>query len=104
MASEKVKVIIGGNTYFIEGDAPSEYILRLADYVNGKMDEVSKSMNTGNMVQTAILAALNIADEYFQLKEIEKHLTGDIEKKTTALISMLEEGIIGDIFSKQVSK
>jgi len=36
----KVKVTIFGQTYTINGEAPREYILQLAEYLNGKMEEV----------------------------------------------------------------
>ena len=98
--SNKVRVSIFGNTYNIQGDADPEYINTLAAYLNGKMNEVSDSMPSASVMQTAILAALNIADEYFQLRDIQSAVTSDIETKTNALISMLEEGIIGDIFQK----
>jgi len=93
----KIKVNIYGNSYTIQGDAPSEYILQLAEFVNEKMEEVGTNISSGNLVQIAILAALNIADEYFQVKDMKIGLTGALEKKTEALISMLDEGLIGDI-------
>lgn len=96
----RVKVSISGQTYTIQGDADPEYIYRLADYVDGKMGEISRGMSGSNPTQVAILTALNIADEYFQLKDIEKGIDGAISQKAQALISMLEEGIIGDIFTK----
>ncbi len=96
----KVKVTIYGHTYNIQGDASPEYILQLADYVNGKMEEVGSSFSSANPVQIAILAALNIADEYFQVRDMKVHLTADLESKTKALISMLDEGLIGDVFSR----
>jgi cell division protein ZapA len=97
----RVKVNIYGNEYNILGEAEPEYILKLADYINNKMKEIGKTITTGNTAQIAILAALNIADEYFQLQEFkgESDVTGEIEKKTKALISMLDEGLIGDIFA-----
>jgi cell division protein ZapA len=96
----KVRVTIFGNTYNIQGDAPPEYILRLAAFVNEKMEEVSRSVRGANTLQTAILAALNIADEYHQMKDARIGITGALEQKTKALISMLDEGLIGDIFAK----
>ncbi|HEY1406014.1 MAG TPA: cell division protein ZapA [Spirochaetota bacterium] len=98
--TNKVRVSIFGNTYTIQGDASPEYIDSLSRYINAKMDEVSGSMPSASAVQVAILAALNIADEYFQLRDIQSSVTTDIEKKTDMLISMLEDGIIGDIFQK----
>ena len=76
MNEQKVKVQIFGNTYNIQGEAQEEYILRLAEYVNEKMEEVSSGLATGNQLQAAILAALNIADEYFQMKAMKAHPFG----------------------------
>ncbi|MCX7679511.1 MAG: cell division protein ZapA [Spirochaetes bacterium] len=95
----RVKVKIFGSTYNIQGDAEPEYIVKLAEYVNEKMKEVSNNLPSGNQLQIAILAALNIADEYFQLRETKSHLISDLEKKTNALIHMLDEGLIGDVYS-----
>ncbi len=96
----KVKVDIFGQTYTIRGDAPPEYILKLADYVNKKMEDVSNSNVSSNPTQIAILVALNIADEYHQLQELKTGAYSALEEKTEALISMLDEGLIGDIFSR----
>jgi cell division protein ZapA len=102
MDNNKVKITIYGNTYNIQGDASPQYIKELAEYVNSKMEDVAGNIASGNIVQIAILAALNIADEYFQVKDAKPASTastGALEQKTKALISLLDEGLIGDIFS-----
>ncbi len=99
MESGKVRVNIYGQSYNIKGDAPSEYIQQLADYVNGKMEEVSSSASAVNSLQIAILAALNIADEFYQVKSINTGVDGAVEEKARELISLLDEGLIGDIFA-----
>lgn len=95
----RVRVSIYGGTYSIQGDAAPEYIERLARLVNERMEEVGRSLSSGTPLQVAILAALNIADEYMQLRELKIGLTGELEQKTRQLISLLDEGLIGDIFS-----
>lgn len=95
--SSTVQVTIFGNQYKIQGDASPEYIHKLAAYVDKKMEEIGSSMSSPNLLQIAILTALNIADEYHQLKKIDSSVEDDINKRTTALISMLEEGLIGEI-------
>jgi cell division protein ZapA len=95
----KVKVNIYGNEYNIKGDADPEYIQKLAEYINKRMVETGRNIANGNVLQIAILTALNIADEYFQLQEMKGDTSGALEQKAKALISMLEEGIIGDVFS-----
>jgi cell division protein ZapA len=99
-SNNKVMVAIFGQTYTIKGDAPPEYIATLADYVNDKMEDVARNNSGINPLQIAILVALNIADEYYQVKDLKSESISDLEKKTNALISMLDEGLIGDIFSR----
>ena len=99
MESSKVRVNILGQTYNIKGDASSDYILQLADYVNEKVEEVSRNVSGANSLQVAILVSLNIADEYFQMKKINTGIEGAIEDKAREIISLLDEGLIGDIFS-----
>jgi len=95
----KVKVTIMGQSYTIEGDASGDYIAKVADFVNSKMEDVADSLPHASPLQVAILAALNIADELFQIKESEYMATDEIREKTNMLISMLDEGLIGDVFS-----
>jgi len=98
MESGKVKVTILGQSYNIKGDTSPEYIKQLAGYVNQKIEEIGNNVPGGNPLQLAILASLNIADEYFQVKKISSGIEGAIENKTKEIISLLEEGLIGDIF------
>ena len=100
MESTRVKVNIFGQTYTVKGEASSEYILELADYLNKKMAEVSANISNGTSTQVAILAALNISDEYFQVRDIKSGSYSAIEEKTNKLIAMLDEGLIGDILSR----
>ncbi len=100
METNNVKVEIFGQTYTINGDAPQEYIIRLADYINDKMREISSGISNTNPQQIAILAALNIADEYFQLKRIKAGSEEAVEEKARMLVSMLDDGLIGDVIQK----
>ncbi len=100
MNVNKVKVTIFGQTYTIDGDAPKDYILELAGYLNDKMEEVRKNSSITNPVQVAILAALNVTDEYFQLKNLKAGADSEVEKRALALITMLDHGLIGDELSK----
>ena len=102
MDTGKVKVTILGQTYNIKGDTSPEYITQLADYVNQKIEEIGGNISGRNPLQLAILASLNIADEYFQMKNINSGIEGAIENKTREIISLLDDGLIGDIFSGSV--
>jgi cell division protein ZapA len=102
MEANRVKVTIFGQAYTINGDAPREYIIQLAEYLNDKMEEVGSGGAVNNPTQVAILAAMNVADEYFQLKKLKTGVESEVERKALALISMLDEGLVGDVFSKGV--
>lgn len=99
MDSGKVRVSIYGQSYNIKGDASPDYIQQLAEYVNEKMEEVGRNVNSSNSLQIAILAALNIADEYFQVRTMNTGIEGAVEDKAREIISLLDEGLIGDIFA-----
>lgn len=99
MNQSSVKVDIMGQTYTIKGDASPEYIQELAEYINVKIGEITAQNSACSPVQAAILAALNITDEYFQVKNLKTADEGIFEKKAELLISMLDEGLIGDVFA-----
>ena len=65
----KVSVKIYGQEYKISGNAPREYILQLADYVDGKIVEVATNMKQYTIPMVTVLAAVNIADEYHKARE-----------------------------------
>jgi cell division protein ZapA len=85
-----VRVEIFDQAYNLRGSDP-EYILKLAEYVDAKMRAVAEATNTIDTVRLAVLAALNIADEYHLLKK--KHDAGptDYENRAHQLVRALDE-------------
>jgi cell division protein ZapA (FtsZ GTPase activity inhibitor) len=93
----QMEVTIFGQTLKLRGDADPGMTVKLAEFVDQKMREaVPSTMSLSNVLyneriaRVAILAALNIAEELFQLraeKETEKNL---IEEKASAMLSLLE--------------
>jgi cell division protein ZapA len=63
--NKTVNVEIFGHTYRLKGVRDAEALKRLAAYVDRKMNLVADQARTTDTVKIAILAALNIADEYF---------------------------------------
>jgi cell division protein ZapA len=86
-----VRVEIFDQAYNLRGSDP-EYILKLADYVDSKMRAVAEATNTIDTVRLAVLAALNIADEYHILKK-KQHDGGatDLHKRAHLLANALDE-------------
>lgn len=95
--NESVRVEIFDQAYNLRGSDP-EYILKLAEYVDSKMRAVAQATNTIDTVRLAVLAALNIADEYHLLKRKDKDRdkekdsgAGDYQKRAHLLACALDE-------------
>jgi cell division protein ZapA len=89
-----VRVEIFDQAYNLRGSDP-EYILKLAEYVDAKMRAVASATNTIDTVRLAVLAALNIADEYHLLKRNQDHGATDYQKRAHLLADALDE-VLGD--------
>jgi len=84
-----VRVEIFDQAYNLRGSDP-EYILKLAEYVDSKMRAVAEATNTIDTVRLAVLAALNIADEYHLLKKNQESGATDYQKRAHLLADALD--------------
>src|SRR5437879_9664420 len=85
-----VRVEIFDQAYNLRGSDP-EYILKLAEYVDAKMRAVAEATNTIDTARLAVLAALNIADEYHLLKRNQDGGPREYEKRAHQLSRALDE-------------
>ena len=85
-----VRVEIYDQTYQLRGSDP-EYIGRLADYVDTKMRVISQQASTVDSLRVAVLAALNIADEYLILKSKYETIASDYQSRADQLSGALDE-------------
>jgi cell division protein ZapA len=65
--------------------------MKLAEYVDGKMRAVADATSTVDTMRLAVLAALNIADEYHIVKRQLEGGSSDYGKRATRLSHMLDE-------------
>ena len=85
--SEKrsITVQIYGNEYTLKGEADPAYIAELAKFVDTKMAEIGKK-SSAPAAKVAILAAMNIADEFHRLEKAKA--------ENLKLIDTLEKNVI----------
>ncbi|MGH9339959.1 MAG: cell division protein ZapA [Acidobacteriota bacterium] len=83
-------VKINNQEYHVRSGGNPEYVKMLADHVDQKIREISDRTPTVDSLKVAILAALNIADEYFSAKEKLDELERNVSHKTAGMLSMLE--------------
>ncbi|MDR3746693.1 MAG: cell division protein ZapA [Acidobacteriota bacterium] len=85
-----VRVEIYDQTYHLRGSDP-EYIHELAEYVDMKMRLISKQAATVDSLRVAVLAALNIADEFHMLKRKYDSVATDYNERAEQLAGALDE-------------
>ena len=83
-AASSVRVEIFDQAYNLRGSDP-EYILKLAEYVDGKMRAVAEQTHTVDTVRLAVLAALNIADELHVLRRKYDSIASDYNERAEQL-------------------
>ncbi|MFY9559953.1 MAG: cell division protein ZapA [Terriglobales bacterium] len=89
-ANGSVRVEIFDQVYNLRG-SDADYILKLAEYVDMKMRAVSEQTATVDSVRLAVLAALNIADEYHLLKRQQETPPPEVRQRTSKLQRALDE-------------
>lgn len=62
----KVIVRINGQEYTMVGTESKEYLIKVATYVDEKMEEISKANSKLSTTMAAVLTSLNVADELFK--------------------------------------
>ena len=85
------EVEIHGEIYKIVNDAPQEYTRSLGKFVDKKLKEISENTSLAAPMKVAILAALNIADELFKLKEEMDTSNEIIDKETESLCRLIQD-------------
>ncbi len=90
VSNNSVRVEIFDQGYNLRGTDP-DYILKLAEYVDTKMRAVAEQTHTVDSARLAVLAALNIADEYHLLRRKTEGGTSDSSKRARQLLNALDE-------------
>jgi cell division protein ZapA len=90
--SPSIRVEIYDESYHLRG-SDAAYIQRLADLVDAKMRAVAQHTTTVDSLRVAVLAALNIADEYCQLKRRYEGIESDLSSRTSHLGRALDEAL-----------
>lgn len=91
--SRIVTVEIMGQRYPIRSALDIEYITHLANYVDEKIQSATELSTGGDTVRIAVLAALNIADEYFRARNARTDLGDDLQKWATEIEQMVDRAL-----------
>jgi cell division protein ZapA len=89
-AAPTIRVEIYNQTYNIRSDGDSEYLLKLAEFVDSRMREISSGTLTVDSLKVAILAALHIADELHRLQQTHEQADEQLATRSAECAEMLD--------------
>ena len=87
---QSYEVTILNQKFVIKSEADEKYVNRVSDYVSEKMHDITAHSKSVTSLRVAILAALNIADDYFKLKGKSKERRSRAEEKIKDLIAIID--------------
>ncbi|MFZ1036321.1 MAG: cell division protein ZapA [Smithella sp.] len=80
-----------GQEISVLSDSEDEQVAEVVQFLNKKMEEILRSGNGLKNLNVAILAALNISEEFLKLKGINRELCDQLESRSEKLIQLIEE-------------
>ena len=93
MPKRSVVVHIAGQRYVVRSEVGEEQVQTLAGYVNDRILEVQRTSRPVSGQSLAVLAALNIAGDYFREKQQRHELKQRIRDRSKALLAYLEKEV-----------
>ena len=85
------KITILGQELSVLSDSEDEQVANVVQFVNEKMEEVLHSSNGLKTLNVAILAALNISEEFLKLQGVNRDLCDQLESRAEKLIQLIED-------------
>lgn len=85
-----IRIRLLDREYLIKSDEEEERVQDIAQFLDGKLREISKNAEGLSERKTAILAAFDIASDYFQILKERDDLAKNIERRARALNHQIE--------------
>ncbi len=92
---QSTEVEIFGERYTLRGPDRPDYLRRVAEYVDGKFQEVAKGSPALVPAKVAVLASLNIADELFKQNEAVRRQEDELLARIDGMVQLLESRGVG---------
>jgi cell division protein ZapA len=89
-----VSVEILGQQYPIRSPLDASYVADLAAYVDEQIRSTADITPTTDTVRLAVLAALNIADEYFHARDSERGSRNQVLERVSRLERLIDDALV----------
>ena len=87
---KRYDIKILGQELAVLSDAEDEQVANVVRFVNEKMQDIVKSSDGLRTVDVAILAALNITEDFLKLKGVNQDLCEQLTHRSEKLIQLIE--------------
>jgi cell division protein ZapA len=88
-----MKIEIYDQVYNLNSEQDEAYLQELAAYVDGKMRSIAESTHMVDSLKVAVLAALNIADEMFTVRQKQQEIEGPLRTRVEKCVAMVEKAL-----------
>jgi cell division protein ZapA len=85
-----IRIKLLEHEYLIKSDENEEWVKNIAQYIHDKFGEIRENTEGLSETKIAILAAFDIASEYFQLLKARDDLVEKIDRRAQALNSHID--------------
>ncbi len=87
---KRYDIKILGQELAVLSDAEDEQVNNVVRFVNDKMEDIMQTSDGLRTVDVAILAALNISEEFLKLKGVNQDLCDQLTQRSEKLIQLIE--------------
>jgi len=87
---KQIEIKVMGQKFMVRSESSEEYINAVADFVDQKITEIMKGSKSVASLNVAILAAMNIADEFMKYKDQKDKQVSKVEEKIKTVIELID--------------
>jgi cell division protein ZapA len=87
---KRYEIKIFGQELVVLSDAEDEQVANVVRFVNERMEDIVRSKDGLRTLDVAILAALNISEDFLKLKGVNQDLCDHLERRSEKLIQLIE--------------
>jgi cell division protein ZapA len=79
--------------FSLKSEADEKHVQKVADYVNRKIFEIQEKTRSVSSLNVALLAALNIADDYFKTQGSKVGKNTEAKSKIKEIINLIDRSL-----------
>jgi len=88
---KRFDVKILGQGLSVVSDSGDEHVANVIRFVSDKVEEAGNAAGSKNALNIAILAALNIADEYLRVVGVKENTYSQLESRSEQMIHLIND-------------